>query len=350
MQADIEHAGREQAGIVDAHGVHPALAELHVARLAGLGLLRGAQRIARHAAAHVLGEAGMARHDGAARGAGAAPHGDLAQHVVFHVGEDFREILVLVVVRIHVDDQHVVEIALHRLLAGVRQQPGGVQLVDRYASAAFSEQVHGCLLSDLLCGIGALACSAAGPALPHAELEHGQIGGAQQAARRDHHFRRGDAGALRRAPTSDCRLRPAPHRSCTPPPSGPAGPAAQQVEMAVGEAAFDLGGEPSASAEAALVGRLAGFAAGGTFGLAGGAALGAVCSACQRAWCELGGRGPRRRHKLRPPSRPPCIAQLQAAVGDAFAGLHVVFVAVPGADEMHLGVREVQARARSCPA
>jgi hypothetical protein len=31
MHADIEHAGREQAGIVDAHRVHPAMAELHVA-------------------------------------------------------------------------------------------------------------------------------------------------------------------------------------------------------------------------------------------------------------------------------------------------------------------------------
>ena len=38
--------------------------------------------------------------------------------------------LVLVVVSIHVDDQHVVELALDRLLAGVREQPGGVQLVD----------------------------------------------------------------------------------------------------------------------------------------------------------------------------------------------------------------------------
>ena len=33
MQADIEHAGREQAGIIDAHRVHPAMAELHVADL-----------------------------------------------------------------------------------------------------------------------------------------------------------------------------------------------------------------------------------------------------------------------------------------------------------------------------
>ena len=51
--------------------------------------------------------------------------------------------LVLVVMRVDVDDQHVVELALHRLLAGVGQQPGGVQLLDRYASAAISNEIHG---------------------------------------------------------------------------------------------------------------------------------------------------------------------------------------------------------------
>src|SRR5215472_5356791 len=35
--------------------------------------------------------------------------------------------------------------------------------------------------------------------------------------------------------------------------------------------------------------------------------------------------------------------QLEPAVGDAFAGLDVVLVAVPGADEVGLGVREVEA-------
>ena len=42
MQPDIEHAGGEQAGIIDAHGLHPALAELHVADLAVLGLFTSA--------------------------------------------------------------------------------------------------------------------------------------------------------------------------------------------------------------------------------------------------------------------------------------------------------------------
>src|SRR5271170_872744 len=35
-------------------------------------------------------------------------------------------------------------------------------------------------------------------------------------------------------------------------------------------------------------------------------------------------------------------AQLELAVGDALAGLDVVFIAVPRAHEMQLGVREVQ--------
>ena len=45
--------------------------------------------------------------------------------------------------RVSVDDDKVVELALDRLLAGMGQKSGGVQLVDRYASAAFSEEVHG---------------------------------------------------------------------------------------------------------------------------------------------------------------------------------------------------------------
>src|SRR6476469_4411953 len=65
MQTDIEHSGREQARIVDAHGIHPALAELDVAHPAGIGLLRRAHRVARDASSHVLGEAGLRRYDGA---------------------------------------------------------------------------------------------------------------------------------------------------------------------------------------------------------------------------------------------------------------------------------------------
>ena len=44
---------------------------------------------------------------------------------------------VLVVMAVDVHDHHVVELALHRLLACMRQQPGGVEFVDRYAPPAF---------------------------------------------------------------------------------------------------------------------------------------------------------------------------------------------------------------------
>ena len=84
MQADIEHAGREQAGIIDAHRVHPAMAELHVADAGRRSVFsRAAHRIARHAAAHVL-IADRHRHDAGALLLAAAGHGELAQHVVFH--------------------------------------------------------------------------------------------------------------------------------------------------------------------------------------------------------------------------------------------------------------------------
>ena len=72
-----------------------------------------------------------------------ARHRELLEDVVLHERQDVVEVLVLVVMRVDVDDQHVVELALHRLLAGVSQQPAGVQFIDRDASAAISNKVHG---------------------------------------------------------------------------------------------------------------------------------------------------------------------------------------------------------------
>ena len=107
-----------------------------------LRLFRAPQRITRHPPAHVLDESRIGRHDGAAVGHAAAAHRPLAENVVFHVGQNVVVVLVFVMVRIHIDDKNVVELALNRLLARMREKPGGVQLVDRYASAAFSEEVH----------------------------------------------------------------------------------------------------------------------------------------------------------------------------------------------------------------
>ena len=50
--------------------------------------------------------------------------------------------LVLVMMRIDIDDQHVVELAPLRLLGGVAQKLGGVELVDGNAAPAISNEVH----------------------------------------------------------------------------------------------------------------------------------------------------------------------------------------------------------------
>ena len=130
----------KQAGIIDAHRVHPAPAQFDVAHLAGLRLLGGAQRIARDAAAHVL-KAHLARHQRLRPLARPGEH-ELAQHLVLDEGQKFVEALVLVMVRIDVGDQKVVEIALVRLAAGVGQEPAGIKFFDGNAAAAVGEKVH----------------------------------------------------------------------------------------------------------------------------------------------------------------------------------------------------------------
>ena len=45
-------------------------------------------------------------------------------------------------VGVDIDDHHVVEIALVRLFARVRQQARGIELLDRYAATAISDDVH----------------------------------------------------------------------------------------------------------------------------------------------------------------------------------------------------------------
>jgi hypothetical protein len=45
-------------------------------------------------------------------------------------------------VGVDVDDDHVIEVALVRLLAGVSKQPRGVQFLDRYAATAIGDEIH----------------------------------------------------------------------------------------------------------------------------------------------------------------------------------------------------------------
>src|SRR4029079_1419825 len=96
-------------------------------------------------AAHVLGRARIAREDAATARSlrTATAQGDPAQHVSLHVGENVAHVLVLVVVPVYVDDDHVVELALHRLLPCMRQEAGGVEFIDGDAAAAVGDQVHG---------------------------------------------------------------------------------------------------------------------------------------------------------------------------------------------------------------
>src|SRR5262245_16057255 len=110
--------------------------------LALLGLLRRAQRIAGDTTAHVL-EPDLSRHQVLASELGAPRDRELLEHLVLHEGQDVGEMLVLVVVGVDVDDQEIVEIAPGGLLACIGKEPRGVQLLDRYASAAISDEVHG---------------------------------------------------------------------------------------------------------------------------------------------------------------------------------------------------------------
>src|SRR5207253_2238989 len=73
----------------------------------------------------------------------AAAERELPQDVVLHEREKLVQAFVLVMVRIDVDDEHVVKLALLRLLAGMRKQPRGVELFDGDAPAAVGDEVHG---------------------------------------------------------------------------------------------------------------------------------------------------------------------------------------------------------------
>src|SRR5262249_46596791 len=141
MHADRKQHGREQARIVDAHRVHPAMAELDGADLSGPSLLRRTHGIAGDATAHVL-EADLTWHQGLPP-LGAAREDELPEHLVLDQRQKVVVALVLVMMPVHVDNQKVVEIALHGLLAGVREQPAGIELFERDGAAAIGKEVHG---------------------------------------------------------------------------------------------------------------------------------------------------------------------------------------------------------------
>jgi hypothetical protein len=79
----------------------------------------------------------------AATALAAAGNGELAQNVVLHERKKLVDALVLVMVRIDIDDQDIIELALLRLFPGMSEQAAGIQLFDGNAAAAIGNQVHG---------------------------------------------------------------------------------------------------------------------------------------------------------------------------------------------------------------
>jgi hypothetical protein len=116
---EIEHRGREHAGDIDAHGVHPSPHQGDVTMGGGRHLLDPAAGIACDASAQLLIGA-VGRGDTAARRA--LVLGLVAQHRILHVLQDLVEGLGLVVMAVDVDDAEILVAPLHGLLGGVRQQ------------------------------------------------------------------------------------------------------------------------------------------------------------------------------------------------------------------------------------
>src|SRR5262245_37414490 len=129
------------------------MSELEVAELGRTGLLRRAHGITCNAAAQVL-KADLTRHQSLTP-LGAAGEDKLAQHLVLDQRQEVVVALVLVMMAVNVDNQNVVELALHGLLAGMREQPAGVELFERDPAAAIGKKVHGAF-PFILCRIDLL--------------------------------------------------------------------------------------------------------------------------------------------------------------------------------------------------
>src|SRR5262249_3769186 len=137
-----QHRRREQAGVIHAHGIHPPLGGDDVAVALARRLLQLAQMGAGDAAVEVL-VADLAVEHGGAAGARHAVHGGAAGHPAVDVFEDVAVGLVLVMVRIHVDDEEVLVVALARLLGGVLEMLLDRELVEAQVADLATRHVHG---------------------------------------------------------------------------------------------------------------------------------------------------------------------------------------------------------------
>src|SRR5438874_1614056 len=78
-------------------------------------------------------------------------------------------------VAVDVDDQDVVEAALDRLLAGVGEEPAGVELFERHPPTAIGKKVHGVLLRLQYRTLLGAATMAAPPVWPSASQTGGSV-------------------------------------------------------------------------------------------------------------------------------------------------------------------------------
>ena len=184
---EIEHRGREHAGDVDAHGVHPAAHQGDVAMRRRRHLLDAAARIAGNAAGKFLVGA-VCRADAGTRHA--LVLGLEAHHRIVHVLDDFLERLGFVVMAVDVDDAEVLVAASHRLLGRMRQQGGGVELGGSEIAEVVAMDVHGAILSKFInCARWAGGRRATSPARRRVRRPRGRQRRASRCSRSPHRSR-----------------------------------------------------------------------------------------------------------------------------------------------------------------
>src|SRR3954447_21592374 len=141
MQAEEEHRRGEQAGIVDAHRIHPLLGDVDVAMVLALGLVLLAQIVPGDAARKPL-IADLAVEEGRSSAAAEGFHRLALDNWAFEIAVDLLVGLVLVMVRVDVDDQKVLIVALMRLLARVFERFRFGELVEIEVANLVANHVH----------------------------------------------------------------------------------------------------------------------------------------------------------------------------------------------------------------
>jgi hypothetical protein len=145
MQAEEQHRGRKQAGVIDPHGVHPQLGHADVAVGAGGDLLVFAQFVARDAAAGVLIADLAVEERRPARPFGRFDRG-AADHRVVDILEQLFVGFVFIMVGVHIDDEEILVVALARLGGCMLQMLGDRELVEPQVADLRAWHVHGVLL------------------------------------------------------------------------------------------------------------------------------------------------------------------------------------------------------------